>query len=454
MARKTDPELARLSAADALGRLERGEAKAADLVDACLDRIAAREPEVGAWAYLDRDHAIAQAEAADGRRASGLSPGPLHGLPVGVKDIIDTADMPTENGAALDAGRRPRTDAAVVERLRAAGAVIMGKTVTTELAFLTPAGTRNPHDPERTPGGSSSGSAAAVADFMVPLAVGSQTAGSVIRPASFCGVVGYKPSRGLIARAGVLPVAEPLDTMGVFARTVGDAAMLAQALCGPDPRDPAALVQPVPRLVAAAASGAPVKPLFAFVRQPAWEELAEDDMREAFAELAGFLGEQCDEVALPEPFAKGLDIHRTIMFAGLARHYAHYYNRGGDTLSAGARAAVEEGRTVLAHDYLVALDWVALLNAGLERIFERYDAIVTPAAPGQAPKDLATTGNAAFCSLWTMCGVPAVTLPLLEGYDGMPIGVQLIGPRGGDERLLRTARWLMEETARADGQEG
>lgn len=451
MANSARPDLTTLPAADALARLSRGEIKAVELVTACLERIDAREPEVGAWAFLDRDHALAQAEAVDSHRAAGRSLGPLHGLPVGVKDIIDTADMPTENGTALDAGRRPKADATLVSRLRAAGAVIMGKTVTTELAYFTPRGTRNPHDPAHTPGGSSSGSAAAVADSMVPLAVGSQTAGSVIRPAAFCGVVGYKPSRGLIPRTGVLPVAEPLDTMGVFARTVGDAALVAEAMCGPDPRDPATRVEPRPRLAATAASAPPVKPLLGFVRQPAWEEEADEATREAFGELVTFLGEQCDEVALPEPFAAGAGIHRTIMQAGMARNYGAYYNRGRDTLSDRVCEAIEEGRKVLAHDYLLALDWVSLLNAGLDEIFERYDAIVTPAAPGEAPRDLTVTGSPSFCTLWTLCGVPAVSLPLLEGANGMPMGVQLVGPRGGDERLLRTARWLVETLAGADG---
>lgn len=435
--------LTSMSAVEAAQRLRDGEITSEDLVLACLERIEAVEQEVQAWAFIDPAFALEQARALDSLRQGGGPVGPLHGLPVGIKDIIDTDGMPTENGTVLDSGRQPRDDASVVAQLRQAGAVIMGKTVTTELAVYTPGKTRNPRNVEHTPGGSSSGSAAAVAAEMVPLAVGTQTNGSVIRPAAFCGVVGCKPTHGLISRAGILKQSPPLDTVGVFGRSVEDAAMLADAITAYDERDPHSRARARPNLFATANEDPPLEPNFAFVKTPAWDQ-ATGDCKEAFAELADVLGAQCDEVALPGPFDEAHAIHRTIMLADFAKYFASYYRRGADELSDTLRAMVEEGQTTLAVDYNVALDWIELLNAGLEELFERYDAILTPAAPGEAPVGLESTGNPAFCTLWTLCGTPAVTLPLMEGSTGLPIGVQLVGRRGDDARLLRTARWLTE----------
>lgn len=437
------PELAQLTALHLRERIARGELKAAEVAAACLDRIEAAEPEVQAWAFLDRDLVMRQAEAMDTLRGTGRAIGPLHGLPVGLKDIIDTRDMPTENGTVIDAGRRPRQDATIVQRLRAAGAVILGKTVTTELAYFSPGKTRNPHDVERTPGGSSSGSAAAVAAGMVPLAVGTQTFGSVIRPASFCGVVGFKPSHGLIPRTGVRLMSAPLDVVGVFARTAADAALIADVLAGYEITDPDTRMVAPPRLLDTMLSAPPVMPEFAFVKSPVWEE-AESATKEGFAELVEVLGKSCTEVALPEVFQEWAKAQRSLMRAGMARNLASYYGRAGDRLSAQLRELIEEGLTVTAVDYLAALDWREALNNGLEQLFDRYDAIITPAAPGEAPKGLGSTGNPIFNGLWTLCGVPAVTLPLLTGPNGMPVGVQVVGRRGEDARLLRTARWLAE----------
>ena len=441
--RDTMSDPADLTALAAREQLVSGALSAVELIRACLARIAQREAEVHAWAALDEGHALAQAEALDARRQAGLPVGPLHGLPVGIKDIIDTRDLPTENGAAMDAGRRPEADAWLVSRLRAAGAVILGKTVTTELAYLAPAETRNPWAPDRTPGGSSSGSAAAVASGMVPLALGTQTGGSVIRPASFCGIVGFKPSFGLIPRSGVLRTSRRLDTLGTFGRSLEDAALLADVLAGHDPADPDTHPAAPPQLLATALSEPPVAPMLAFVKTPAWTEI-EPDCAAGFAELAAALGERCDEVELPPLFAEGNSAHRRVMLAEIAHNLRHYYDRGADQLAAQTRSAVEEGRQIAAADYLASLDWRDTLYAGLEEVFDRYDAILTPAAPGQAPKGLESTGNSVFNVLWTMLGVPAVTLPLLSGADGLPVGVQLIGPRGDDGRLLRTARWLVK----------
>jgi Asp-tRNA(Asn)/Glu-tRNA(Gln) amidotransferase A subunit family amidase len=433
----------RFGAAEAARQLRERKVTAAELTRACLARIEAREAEVQAWAFLDPEHALRQAHAADEWRKGGRPLGPLHGMPIGVKDIIDTADMPTENGTVLHAGRRPRADATLVSLLRAAGAVILGKTVTTELAVYSPNKTRNPHRPEHTPGGSSSGSAAAVADGMVPLAIGTQTNGSVIRPASFCGVYGFKPSHGLIPRTGVLTQSPPLDTVGVMAADLEGLALLAEPLMAFDAKDRASQPHAPPRLLEVLQAPPPVPPLLAFVRSPVWDQAAEDT-RAGFAELVDVLGERVEEVALPASFDDAIELHRTIMEADLAKNFAREYERGRDQLSARLCEMIEAGQRVLAVDYNRALERAVALTAALDELFTRYDAILTPAAPGEAPHGLGSTGSPVFCTIWTLCGVPAVTLPLLTGASGMPIGVQLVGAKGDDARLLRTARWLIE----------
>jgi Asp-tRNA(Asn)/Glu-tRNA(Gln) amidotransferase A subunit family amidase len=438
-----DHELAGLSAGTAARLIVEGRITAEELTRACLGQIELRDPQVQAWAFLDPDHALRQARAADEWRKHGRPLGPLHGVPVGVKDIIDTAGMPTENGTVLHAGRRPGQDATVVSLLKAAGAIVLGKTVTTELAVYAPGKTRNPRDPARTPGGSSSGSAAAVAAGMVPLAIGTQTNGSVIRPASFCGVYGYKPSHGLISRYGVLAQSRPLDTVGVMAADFDDLALFAEPLMTFDARDPDMRPHARPDLIRVSREAPPMPPQLAFVRSPVWDEAAEDT-KAGFAELVEHLGARVEEVALPASFDDALEVHRTIMEADLAKSFAREYERGRDQLSDRLREMIERGQRTLAVDYNRALERVPAYNAMLAELFLRYDAILTPAAPGQAPKGLGSTGSPVFCTIWTLCGTPALTLPLLTGADGLPIGVQLVGQKGDDARLMRTARWLLE----------
>jgi Asp-tRNA(Asn)/Glu-tRNA(Gln) amidotransferase A subunit family amidase len=430
------------SAVSLAAELAAGKVTALEVTEACLARIAADEPRILAFVHLDPDHARGQAQAADERRRAGKTLGALHGVPVAVKDIVDTADYPTEQGSVIHVGRRPLQDAAIVARLRAAGAVVLGKTVTTEFACFTPGKTRNPHDPGRTPGGSSSGSAAAVAAGMTPLAIGSQTNGSVIRPASFCGVYGYKPTYGLIPRTGVLTTSATLDHVGVFARSVEDTALLAEALIGFDPGDPATRSLPPPALRRVATAAPPVQPRLAFVRGPTWDE-AEPTTREAFAELAETLGDQLTDVALPEPFAAAVSVHRTIWTSELAFHLAAEYGRGRDRLSERLRELIEAGRATPAPDYQRALATRRSLQAALDPLFHEFDAVVTPAAPGEAPEGLAATGSPAFCTLWSLTGSPAVSLPILQGPAALPLGVQLVGAMNDDARLLRTARWLV-----------
>src|SRR3989454_8792971 len=306
-----------LSASDAARLIREGVISSEQLVEAYLARIRETDAEVQAWAFLDPDHALAQARAADAWRSEGRPTGPLHGVPVGIKDIFDTADMPTEYGSVLHAGRTPSRDATVVAMLRAAGAVVMGKTVTTEFAGRAPGKTRNPHNPARTPGGSSSGSAAAVAAGMVPLALGSQTGGSTVRPASFCGVYGFKPTHGLIPRHGMFRLSRTLDHVGLFARTIDDLALLAGELQGYDERDPDTRPRARTPLLDLARGEPPLPPMFAFVKTPHWER-ADADTRAAFAELTAHLGERVEEIELFPSAVEAWEWHTTIMEAEMA----------------------------------------------------------------------------------------------------------------------------------------
>lgn len=424
-------------------RLAIGALRCAELAEVCVARIEACEGDVNAWAWFDPDHVRKQASMLDAYRATGRPIGPLHGLPVAVDDVIDTAGIPTCNGTPIDAGRVPNLDAGVVERLKAAGALIVGKTATTELAFMHPGSTANPVNPEHTPGGSSAGSAAAVAAGMVPLALGTQTAGSVVQPASYCGVVGFKPTFGAIGRRGVLAQAPSLDTMGVIASDPEGAALLAEALFGHDPQDRATSPAPHPRLLSCVQAGPPVEPAFALVRTPYWKK-ADAETREALEELADLLGERCFVVELPELFAEADAVRKRIQFAELAKCFYRYWQHGREQLSAEMTEAIEKGSAMPARDYIAALDWADVLNAALEQIFERCDAILTPAAPGPAPKRAAGIGDPIFNGLWTLCRTPALTLPLFEARNGLPMGAQLVGRRGDDGRLLRTGRWLLD----------
>lgn len=433
-----------LGAVDAARAVRDGVVSAEQLVEACLARTREADPAVQAWQFLDEKHATAQARARDLDRKEGRSTGPLHGVPVGIKDIIDTEDMPTEDGTALHAGRMPDRDATVVSMLRAAGAVIMGKTVTTECATYSPGKTRNPHHPEHTPGGSSSGSAAAVAAGMVPLALGTQTNGSIIRPASYCGVFGFKPSRGLIPRHGIMKLSRTLDHVGIFARSLEDVALAAEQLTGHDEHDPDSRPRAAVPFLRVLGEDPPLTPRLAFVRTHLWER-ADADARDAFSELTGVLGANCEDYLLPESLGAAWGWHETIMLAEMAANLDLEWEKGRDRLSASLRGQLMRGREITAIEYQKARARIAILNDGFDELFARFDAILTPAAMGTAPRGLESTGDPSFCTLWTLCGMPAVSLPLMRGENGLPIGVQLIGRLGDDARLLRTARWLVEQ---------
>lgn len=432
-----------LSATGALQKIGDGLLTSVDLVKSCLDRINETDGQLKAWAHVDGDPALARAEEMDAMRRAGRSLGLLHGLPVGLKDVIDTKDMPTERGTPIFAGRQPDADAALVERLLEAGAVILGKTVTTELAFMHPSETRNPHDQQRTPGGSSSGSAAAVAAFQVPLAVGTQTGGSVIRPASFCGTFGFKPTRGVISRRGVLRTSETLDQIGVFSRTLQDSALLADVLGGYDPLDPASFARPRPKMREGCLADVPVEPNLALFDLPYDNRMA-PQAREGLAELADALGKQVERIPAPAAFAGLVDAQQIIQEHEISRNLGRVFEENWDRLSSSLQPAVERGRAVTSAQYEDALERKARAAEYFDAFFKDFDAVITLGAPGEAPPlSDGVTGDPVFCTIWTLAGLPAVTMPLLVGGNGLPIGVQLVGAVEEDDRLLRTANRVL-----------
>jgi Asp-tRNA(Asn)/Glu-tRNA(Gln) amidotransferase A subunit family amidase len=415
-----------LPAWQAAALLQRRELRAQDLLRACLERIELREPDVQAFVALAADAALAQARALD----AGALRGPLHGLPLGVKDLFDTADLPTAYGTPIYAGHRPAADAAAVALCREAGAVLLGKTVSTELATMQPGSTRNPHDLAHTPGGSSSGSVAAVADFMLPLALGTQTAGSIIRPAAYCGVVGYKPSLGRVPRAGIKLQSESCDTAGGFGRSVRDVALLGAALLG-DPRlnDPRA----------------PEAPRIGLAPTPQWPQ-ADADTQHVWAEAVRTLAPlaaDCRDADLPEGFADLVGLQKAVMCFEAARSLTHERVHHRERLSPALRAMLDEGLAIDGPAHARHLQAVTQGRARIDALFERHDVLLTPSTIGTAPL-LDTTGDPLFCRAWSLLGLPCVHLPFGRGAKGLPVGLQLVGRHGEDHRLLAAAQWVHE----------
>ncbi len=412
-----------LGAADAVARLGKGELSSEALVADCLARIAREDGDIGAFEHVDPEGALAQARRID---ALPEKP-PLAGLPVAVKDVFDTEDLPTERGSEAFRGRRPTTDAAAVARLRAAGAVVLGKTVTAELAFYRPGRTRNPHDLTRTPGGSSSGSAAAVAAFLAPAAIGTQTAGSVIRPASFCGVVGFKPTFDVVPLDGVSPFAPSLDTFGLFVRDVEAVPLLLDA---------AGVPADAPRFEA--------PPRLALCRTDRWP-LAEPATQAAVEEAAAALaraGAALDALELPE--LDGLaDDQRTIMAAEAAWTLRGVRERHGPLLSPVLREFLAEGDRIAPEQEALARDRAERCRARLPEVFAQFDALLTPAALGEAPVGLESTGDPAVDRIWTLLGTPCASLPVARGPAGLPLGLQVVGAPGGDRALAAVCAWIV-----------
>lgn len=415
-----------LGVRDILKRVAASEATAESETRACLDRIAERETAVGAWAFLDPERAVAEARRRDQMRVKG----PLHGAAVGIKDIFDTADMPTSYGSPIYAGHRPAADAACVALLRAAGAVALGKTVTTEFAMTHPGQTRNPHNPAHTPGGSSSGSAAAVAAGMVPVALGTQTLGSVIRPAAFCGIVGFKPSYGAINRAGLKYASESADTIGIFVRAVAD-------------------IPPV----LAAFTGAPMDlydktldkaPRIGLVRGVEWDKAAPAAQKafESAAQRLAKAGASLRDVTIDPALKTAHDRSRIITGYELARAYAYEWFNHRDQLSAAFARNVADGMAIAFADYNGARGAFDVARRAAVDAFGDCDFWLTLPAPGEAPKGIEATGDPVFNRLWTLLHVPCLTVPYGKGPAGLPLGVQLIGPPRGAARLLAAGRWV------------
>ena len=413
----------RRTASEAAARLSAGTLTAEALVRDCLERVRARS-EVKAWAWLDPEHALAQARAAD--RAG--RPGLLAGVPVGVKDVIDTVDMPTQHGSPIYRGNRPFADAACVALIRAAGGVILGKTVTTEFANRHPRDTVHPHNPAHTPGGSSSGSAAAVADFQVPVGLGTQTGGSTIRPAAFCGVIGYKPSFGEFSRVGIKMQCHNLDTLGVICRSLEDVALMRGVL----------LAQELHQVDHTSNA-----PRIGFCRTPAWEHADGDTqalLERTAVKLAAAGATVRDVAVAPSDI---LDHHRRIFEFEAARNYAYEYEVHGDKLSAALRdGLLTPGRALPLSAYVEAIETAEAFRRNLDDLFSNFDVLLAPSAVGEAPEGLDSTGDARFNAIWTLAWTPCVTLPAGAGRKDLPLGVQLIGPRFGDDALLDAAAWV------------
>jgi len=417
-----------LSLAEAAARIASGEITSERLVRDCLDRIERREPTVHAWAFLDPVLALEQARARD-RADAPL--GPLHGVPVGIKDIIDTADMPTQMGSPIYEGNRPPSDATCVSQVRAAGAVVLGKTVTVEFAGMAPPVTCNPHDPAHTPGGSSSGSAAAVADFMVPAAFGTQTAGSIHRPAAYCGVIGYKPSYHRYGLRGVWPAAQSLDTLGLLTRTMDDVELLDAVLTG-RPAGTAARLDAPPRI--------------AVCRTHLWDT-TKPETRAAIEDAAARLAAAGAEISrreLPAHFAGLTEARNLISNYERARATAYEWHNHRDLLSAPLRAAVERGFGLDYEEYAAAQRLATRCRAELDAAFDGIDALLAPCVMGEAPVGLDSTGDHAFVGFWNLLHAPSFALPTHRGPNGMPLGLHLVSRFADDARVMAVARWVLE----------
>jgi Asp-tRNA(Asn)/Glu-tRNA(Gln) amidotransferase A subunit family amidase len=420
-------DLNQLSVTGIAQRIAAGETSAVAVTEACLARIEAREGALHAWAFIDPDLALAQAQACDNETPRGL----LHGVPLGVKDIIDTHDMPTGMGSPIYVGRRPSADAACVAQVRAAGAVILGKTVTTEFAGSFPGPTANPHDLTRSPGGSSSGSAAAVADDMVPAAFGTQTGSSILRPSAYCGVIGYKPTFGTYNIAGVMPASQSLDTLGLHVRDLDDVPLLTSVLVN-RPFEPLAAPATAPKI--------------GICRTPLWD-LAQAETHAAVEDAAGRLaraGASVRDITLPDNFARLEEVRILINCYERSRHMLNEWRDHRDALSDRFRAVMQTGLDAPYDDYVAAMRLTEDCRHQSDGLFDDLDVLLAPCVDGEAPVGLEDGGNPRFAGFWTAIRLPAVSLPTHTGPNGMPVGIQLVGRYRDDDRLLQAAKWVQE----------
>ena len=409
-----------------------------------IERIDKFEKDVKAWAHFDKKVLLEKANEADDHRRSGKPVGPLHGVPIAVKDIIGTVDMPTECGTIIRKGKSYSQNAEIIDLLHASGAIVMGKTATSELAYLGPPATTNPHDKNRTPGGSSSGSAASVASFMAPASIGSQTGGSVIRPASYCGVVGYKPSYGLISRNGVLRTSYSLDQIGMFGRKVEDVAMLAKVLIKKDKYDAATIHYSTENILTETKKGPIFEPKFIFYKTDHWK-IIDKKSRESFEYFIKSFKKNIEIFDTPSYFKDIHKYHQIIHETDLANNFSVYFKKFKKKLSKYMQDAISNGNKYTAKEYAEAIDFMKRSYESYEEVFEDYHGVLSPSSPGVAPKGLKSTGTAEFNKVWSYLGTPCISLPLLEGENNLPLGVQLIGNKYDDHRFLGVANWLEKE---------
>ena len=433
-----------LSALELSNLLSKGDITADELAKSYLKRIEKFEKDVKAWAFFDSNFVLKKASECDNLKNIGRPIGPLHGIPIAIKDIFGTDEMPTECGTILRKKRYSKGDSTVVSLLKSSGAYVMGKTVTTEFAYFDPGKTTNPHDYNRTPGGSSSGSAAAVASFMTPVAIGSQTNGSVIRPASYCGVLGYKPSYGLISRNGVLRQSFLLDHVGIFSRTVDDLAFISQEIIKRDTEDRSTVQFASGNFLNIAKEDPPFDPRFIFFKTDMWKNLDKETIK-IFEKFIKEQGSNVEVHDTPSYFKDIIKYHKIIHETDMAYAFSDYYKNSKNKLGKELVKAIERGQNYKSRDYVEAVENRDYFYKIFSEVFNDYHGILTPASSGVAPKGLKSTGSPEFSTIWTFLGMPSISLPLLSGSNNLPLGVQLVGEKFDDARLMRTANWIMKK---------
>ena len=443
------PDIFSLSANELAAQLREGEISSVEVCSQYIERIGKFEKDVKAWSHFNKKLLLEKAAEADEHRISGKPLGLLHGLPVAVKDIIGTLDMPTECGTTIRKKMTASQDSEVVNLLKIAGAIIMGKTETTELAYFHPGKTTNPHDYKRTPGGSSSGSAAAVAAYMTPLSIGSQTNGSTIRPASYCGVVGYKPSYGLISRYGILKQSDKLDQVGIFGKSVEDVALLAKVLIKKDLFDPSTIHYSAEDMIDVCRKGPLFDPKFIFYKTKNWKNL-DKESQESFEIFIKTFKKNIEVFDTPSYFDDIPKYHKIIHETDMANNFQLYYKKYKKKLSKEMVSAIERGFKNSATEYAEAIDFMKRSYDSYKEVFEDYHGVLTPASSGVAPKGLGNTGSPEFSTVWTYLGLPSISLPLLTGKNDLPLGIQLIGDKYDDLRFLGVASWVEKNCKQND----
>ena len=433
-----------LSLEQLAAKIKDAQLSSVEVCEKYIERINKFEKDVKAWAHFDKKVLLEKAAEADEHRKSGKPVGSLHGVPIAVKDIIGTVDMPTECGTVIRKGKSYSQNAEIIDLLHSSGAIVMGKTATSELAYLGPSSTTNPHDKTRTPGGSSSGSAASVASFMAPASIGSQTGGSIIRPASYCGVVGYKPSYGLISRNGVLRTSYSLDHIGMFGRKVEDVAMLAKVLIKKDKFDPATIHYSTENILNETKKGPLFEPKFIFYKTDHWK-IIDKKSKESFEYFIKSFKKNIEIFDTPSYFKDIHKYHQIIHETDLANNFSVYFKKFKKKLSKYMQDAITRGNKYSAKEYAEAIDFIKRSYESYQEVFEDYHGVLSPSSPGVAPKGLKSTGTAEFNKVWSYLGTPCISLPLLEGENNLPLGVQLIGDKYDDHRFLGVAKWLEKE---------